>query len=321
MKIIPIYILLVLAVFLTDYFIFNSYAEQEIPAIDTEASCITSSCHDSMGKKKYVHGVGVNGKHCTKCHKVAQKGEHTFTMPSKAVEICAQCHSGKYIAPSDIKGKPPLIIAGDDIFEEGQETQFHEPFAEGKCTECHDAHESDYYLHLKGSYPGNFYATFSLEAYGLCYNCHKDFRKVLTEPRTLETTAFRNGNLNLHYRHVNKRKGRTCKACHHPHGSDKPKLIKESFMFGIRNLSINFEKTETGGSCAPTCHVPVKYDRYEPIEVLMKTTPAEGEDATDAELRESRKIDLLRMKEKMENKDDGTAVETPDKPEKQSGNQ
>ncbi|MEN8262926.1 MAG: cytochrome c3 family protein [Nitrospirota bacterium] len=321
MRLIRVYIILALPIILSLYFVSHASEEKAIPPIDTEASCVAASCHDNMGKKKSVHGVGVNGKHCIKCHKVVNKGEHTFTLPPKAIEVCAQCHSGKYIAPSDILGKPPLIMAGADIFEEGQETQFHEPFAEGKCTECHDAHESDYYLHLKGSYPGTFYATFSLEVYGLCYNCHKDFRKVLTEPRTLETTAFRNGNLNLHYRHVNKRKGRTCKACHHPHGSDNPKLIKEGFMFGLRKLNINYEKTETGGSCAPTCHIPVKYDRYEPIEVLMKTTPVEGVDASDADLRESRNMDLLRMKEKMKEKEDGAAVKTPDKPEKQSDNQ
>jgi predicted CXXCH cytochrome family protein len=273
---------------------------KDIPPIDTEASCVAASCHDGMGKKKFVHGVGVNGKHCTKCHKVVRKGEHTFTLPERAIEVCAQCHSGQYIAPPDVKGDAPEIISGSDVFEEGGESTFHVPFAEGKCTACHDAHESDNYLHLKGNYPRGFYALFSPEEYNLCYKCHEKFREVLILPRTLDATGFRNGNLNLHYQHVNKRKGRSCKACHHHHGSENPKLIRDQFMFGKIQLGVNFKKTETGGGCMPTCHVPVKYDRYEPIGTMMRTTPVPGEDATDDELRKSRKRDLQRMKEKKE---------------------
>lgn len=273
----------------------GAYAENVDTAtlvIDTESSCVTNECHDSMGKKKFVHGVGVNGKNCIKCHMVEEKGAHRFGLPPTAIELCAQCHSGEYIAPSDIEGTPPKIIASTDVFEEGEKTGLHKPFKEGKCTECHDAHESDYYLHLKASYPEFLYARFSLDSYGLCLKCHEGFGKVLKEPRTLTGTMFRNGNLNLHFRHVNKEKGRSCKACHHPHGSENPGLIRDTFLFGLRKLSVNFEKTETGGGCGPSCHIPLKYDRYDPTEVIMKTTPRLGEDASWDELNESRQRDM-----------------------------
>jgi predicted CXXCH cytochrome family protein len=181
---------------------------KDIPPIDTEASCVAASCHDGMGKKKFVHGVGVDGNHCTKCHKVVRKGEHTFTLPERTIEVCAQCHSGQYIAPPDVKGDAPEIISAGDVFEEGEDPMFHVPFAEGKCTACHDAHESDNYLHLKGTYPRGFYAVYSPKEYNLCYMCHTKFRAVVETPRTLDATGFRNGNLNLHFQHVNKRKGR-----------------------------------------------------------------------------------------------------------------
>jgi hypothetical protein len=57
-------------------------------------------------------------------------------------------------------------------------------------------------------------------------------------------------------------------------------------------LSINFEKTETGGTCGPSCHVPVNYDRYDPAKVEMKTSPREGKDATPEELEKSRELDI-----------------------------
>lgn len=310
-----IFLFIILTGFSTGIFILYTYAEKTVFTIDTEASCVAASCHDNMGKKKYVHGVGVNGKHCTKCHAVINKGEHTFSLPERAVELCSQCHSGQYIAPSDVEGSPPVIITGADVFEEGQETSLHKPFAEGKCTECHDAHESDYYLHLRGSYPEGFYEIFQADAYGLCIKCHKDFGAVLTEPRTLTATQFRNGNLNLHYRHVNKTKGRTCKACHHPHGTENPKLIKTDFVFGLRNLSINFEKTETGGGCGPSCHAAVKYDRYSPVDIIMYTTPRPGRDATQAELRASRERYLNESAEKEEEDETGAAEEAEDAPQ------
>ena len=288
--------------------------------IDTESSCVTAECHAGMGKKKFVHGVGVDGKHCIKCHSVTDKGVHKFELPSAAIELCAQCHSGKYISPTDIEGAPPKIIAPSDIFEEGEKAGLHEPFLKGKCTECHDAHESDYYLHLKGSYPESLYASYSIEEYGLCIKCHKDFEKVLTEPRSLTITNFRNGNLNLHFRHVNRKKGRSCKACHHPHGSDSKKLIRETFLFGTRKLAINYKNTETGGGCAPSCHMPLKYDRYDPVDVLMKTTPRLGEDASARELKVSEATDTEKNSMEVE-KVETEEVETEDKQSGERSNQ
>jgi predicted CXXCH cytochrome family protein len=263
-----------------------------------------------MGQKEYVHGVGVSGLHCIKCHEVVRENEHTFQLPEKAVDLCAQCHSGQYIAPSDVKGAPPEIIASTDVFEEGKMSRFHKPFVEGKCTACHDAHESDNYLHLKRPYPKGLYAVFSVEAYSLCLSCHKELEEVLTEPRTLTATKFRNGNLNLHYRHVNKKKGRSCKVCHHPHGSENPKLLKDNFMFGVRKLSVNYKKTDTGGSCAPTCHVSLKYDRSNPYDVLMIVSPRPGKDATQQELNESMNRDLTQKEQKEQEKEQAETGDT-----------
>lgn len=263
-------------------------AVSEIISINTEDSCITSSCHADMGKKKYVHAVGVNGRQCIRCHEILKQGEHSFKkIPPVTFPICAKCHSEEFPTPADITGSPPKVIF------ENKEMKFHAPFAEGKCTECHDAHESNFFKHLKAGYTEEYYASYSTEIYSLCLKCHKGLEKALTEPRTFTDTMFRNGNLNLHFRHVNKTKGRTCKTCHHHHGSKtkNPKLISDAFPLGKKSLKINFEKTETGGSCAPACHATVQYDRYEPVDTIMKTTPREGVDATVEELKLSRERD------------------------------
>ncbi len=262
--------------------------------LEPGASCITASCHGEMEKKKYVHAIGVDGMKCDRCHVLITEGKHRFKdIPPETATLCAQCHRADVIPPPELKKTPPKVISEDEAQE------LHEPFAEGKCTACHDAHSSDYYKHLKLPYPEGLYAPYKEGVYGACASdCHKDLEKKLAEPRTLSLTLFRNGNVNLHYRHVNKPKGRSCKVCHHPHGLEKPKLLKDTFLFGKRTLTIDYEKTESGGQCSTTCHRVAKYDRYKPEFNFIKTEPLPGKDATEDELKQSRKDDLERLKAK-----------------------
>ena len=119
-----------------------------------------------------------------------------------------------------------------------------------------------------------FYAPFHVEDYALCFSCHSQ-DLVLTK-ETSNLTDFRNGDLNLHYLHVNKpQRGRTCRSCHATHASNLPKHIRESVPFGTWSLPIEFKKTQTGGSCAPGCHLPKKYDRNDPVD--YSALPAEKE--------------------------------------------
>jgi hypothetical protein len=57
-----------------------------------------------------------------------------------------------------------------------------------------------------------------------------------------------------------------------------PKLIRNTFPFGKRTLTIVYEKTETGGSCITTCHKQTKYDRYDPFKNNMRVSPRLGKD-------------------------------------------
>ena len=75
--------------------------------------------------------------------------------------------------------------------------------------------------------------------------------------------GFRDGDLNLHWVHVNREKGRTCRACHEVHASSNPFHIRDSVPFGRDKweLPINYEINDTGGSCAPGCHSAQIYSR------------------------------------------------------------
>lgn len=360
----------------------NIHARNKIFAINTEASCIASACHSSMGKKQHIHEPVANGDGCTECHEVLKKGEHGFRLKMPVPGLCYSCHENKadkkykhnpveqgmcldchfphesdnkrlLIQPSigalcftchdekefagstphapvsegkcldchgphstdypkqlvkpvpdlcfvchnreikDTKGVP--LPSPKDIYT-GQGMTLHKPFAQGKCVDCHSPHPVNEHRLLKGHYPEGFYTSYSEDSYALCFQCHPGTRKALKESRTLTDTGFRNGNLNLHYRHVNRAKGRTCKACHHHHGSRNPRLIRDTFPFGNRILAVKYEKTETGGSCAPACHARAQYDRYEPFESTMHTTPREGTDATPDELRRFREKETQGMK-------------------------
>ncbi len=230
-------------------------------------------CHDEEDfAGKTVHGPVKEGK-CISCH-----SPHASNNPKQLLkpvpELCFSCHSAKL---KDQAGRniPPVA----PLFRD-KNAHLHKPFREGKCLSCHFPHASSNTRLLVRRYPATFYSPYSEKAYSLCLGCHQNFKKVLKEPRTITDTNFRNGNLNLHYRHVARKKGRTCRACHHHHGSENEKLIREGFQFGTRYLPLQYGKLKNGGSCAPACHVKVRYDRDNPQEVPMKVSPRRGKPAT-----------------------------------------
>lgn len=281
-------------------------------------SCTTASCHADIVEKKFVHLIAADGRACVVCHQQPEADQHRFRMLAEGGELCIMCHDktlfegevvhgpvGKgdcikchdphatehykqtrealpdlcfechYRARKDASGKE--LPSTEETFDD-EKTVHHLPFGIGQCTMCHEAHASPNYRLLKSAYPGAFYTSYSKDKY-ICFNCHDE--TAFSEPRTMSATAFRNGNLNLHYRHVNRKKGRTCRACHHHHGAENPKLIRGKVDFGNRHIVINdFELSETGGTCGPTCHPKVSYDRFEPVQNAIKVTKREGDDAS-----------------------------------------
>lgn len=214
-------------------------------------------CHDEIGKKlkaKLIHKPLLEEKRCGNCHSTHfAKAKGLLAGDEKSV--CLGCHG------TDSLGKPPLRNIRKEI--EGKKN-LHGPIQKDKCGGCHDPHASDFAHILTGNYPEAFYAPYKEGSYDLCLKCHD--KNLLKYPDTTIYTKFRNGKQNLHYLHVtDKRKGRSCKACHQPHASDGEKMISRvGGRFGDWMIPLRSEITPTGGSCAPGCHRPLKYDREKP---------------------------------------------------------
>lgn len=222
-----------------------------------------------------VHRPAGSGQ-CTECHD-PHSSELARQLNASVPELCFGCHDQAQQGDNGV-----TLPAVQPLFED-QALHRHSPFARGECLTCHEPHASKHYRLQKRAYPESIYTSFAVDKY-FCFGCHDE--RAFTEPRTVTATNFRNGNLNLHYRHVNRAKGRSCRACHHHHAARRPALVVDQVPFGERLIDIaEFAPTEAGATCGPTCHRTMRYDRYVPDSNALKVTPREGRDATIEELR------------------------------------
>ncbi len=227
--------------------------------LKAEPPALCYSCHEEIKKvaetSKYKHSAVTEKDACLNCH-TPHASTVQFALRDAPMSLCVSCHN----EPMKTENGGPIA----SFTEQVKDKKFlHGPVAQKDCSGCHATHGSDHFRLLAKDYPRLFYSPFSKDNYALCFSCHPE-SIVLTE-RTSELTDFRNGDLNLHYVHVNKeRRGRTCRSCHATHASDLPKHIRESVPYGVWNLPIQFQKNDTGGGCRPGCHQPLSYDRKAP---------------------------------------------------------
>jgi hypothetical protein len=133
------------------------------------------------------------------------------------------------------------------------------------CFQCHDLHRSEHRKLLRTHFPEEYYLEFESGSYDLCWRCHE--RSIVLEEKTGRVTGFRNGTRNLHFVHVNQRKGRSCKACHTTEAqSSQDSLMRDAVPFGSGGwkLPIQFTRFDTGGNCVVGCHREMTYDRDDP---------------------------------------------------------
>jgi predicted CXXCH cytochrome family protein len=224
--------------------------------------CLT--CHvdkqDWINSVRSKHGAINMGSGCQNCHDPHGTGQPKMMKAATVKDMCLKCHSQELI--TDEEGYK-LQNIGKHLDEN---PDWHGPIQWGDCAMCHNPHGSDNLRMLNKPFPKTFYAKFDEKNY-ICFECH-DADKI-KKARTIEDTNFRNGNSNMHFVHVNKDKGRTCRACHDFHGTkDYPHHLKKKTQFGKISFPLRFIETPTGGSCAPACHARRGYDRENPIKNL-----------------------------------------------------
>lgn len=216
------------------------------------------SCHDAIKQlvtdSKVGHDTVTKGAACLHCHHPHSANvEHLlFRLPG---DLCVTCHGTDGIVTSegDRLTNFKTLLAENPVQ--------HGPVAANDCTACHAPHGSENFRLLVEAYPAKFYAPYEPRNYALCYRCHND--QTMTSPHTTTLTKFRNGDLNLHYLHVNKEKqGRTCRACHEVHASKKPHQIRDGVPYGPSGwiLPVKYTQTASGGACEKTCHPAKSYD-------------------------------------------------------------
>ncbi len=234
----------------------NPHSSQEKYMLLSKVPTLCLDCHEDQKNKiesaTVKHDALEIDRTCLNCHD-AHMSNIAKNLTMEPMDLCMNCHDRVYE-----KEKGRDIVNMEKWLAENSD--HHGPIKQKDCSGCHNPHGSENFRILRDTYPATFYMPFAVENYSLCFSCHE--KTLVLEPETTQLTNFRNGNQNLHFTHVNKKgKGRTCRACHETHGSNYPKHIREAVPFGSWDMPVEFQKTETGGSCTSGCHQEKKYDR------------------------------------------------------------
>jgi len=221
---------------------------------------ICADCHEDVvnhaAQSKVKHAPVVDKRTCLNCHD-PHGSKNDNNLYKNVPELCFGCHNKAMPGPDGRQFNVFRIIKNG--------TTIHPPVEDGECGSCHNPHGSDINSILTAEFPARFYAPFKDNTYALCFQCH-DESLVTTEKAENDETGFRNGTRNLHYLHVDREKGRSCRVCHMIHAGKNPRLIRTETPFGKWNIPIGFKKTKTGGSCSPGCHKTYQYDRITPVK-------------------------------------------------------
>jgi len=217
------------------------------------------SCHDKfVAKKKLattIHTPSFEGEACTQCHTPHGSKEKRLLL-KKSKELCLDCHN------KIIRREDQTLIA--NIGKHIEESSNIHKALNKRCTSCHNAHYSTKPLMLEENFPIGSYAKGVEATFQLCFDCHNT--DLLNIEKTTTGTMFREADINLHYLHVNKEKGRNCTTCHDLHAANNTQLIATTVKFERWDMPLNYIPTDNGGTCATGCHKEQSYSRGVIIE-------------------------------------------------------
>jgi len=216
-------------------------------------------CHTEkkewIENSKYKHGAVDRGDQCIGCHNPHSSQQPKLLQADNSKDLCMKCHNAALRTIEDQK----LLLNMADHLEKNPD--WHGPTLWGDCAACHNPHGSDNFRMLKRPFPSTSVSKFDPKNY-ICFQCHDESKA--TAKFTTEDTNFRNGDLNIHYVHVNG-KGITCRTCHDFHGTrEYPHHLRLKSSFGSAKFPIRYIETPDGGSCDPICHARKHYDREDP---------------------------------------------------------
>lgn len=223
-------------------------------------------CHDSHRSQHPALLKRSVAETCYECHdEIQEKVESSRVLhdPLDSDESCVNCHESHGADPDKYLKAPTVMkLCGaechDDLVAEIEavpKDRRHGPIQKGECQACHDVHGSPNATLLRGAYPSSTYAAWNSMTYKGCFGkCH-DLKKFAAKGET----GFSNKDKNLHFVHVNRAKGRSCRMCHEPHAAADAHLLRESVPFGKWAFELQWKSTTDGASCAPACHTEKKY--------------------------------------------------------------
>ena len=219
-----------------------------------------AECHedvaDGAASARFPHSIVTADRACLTCH-APHGADVAALMTEPQIDVCMECHD-EDIALDDGR----TIHAAADLMD--PKARRHGPIRDGQCSPCHLPHGSDRAMLLAKPYDVDVSPQFTVAANALCFECHDE--RLAAQGLIDGVTRFRDGDLNLHYVHVARRSWvQYCPACHGPHGSQQDRNVRQSVAFGKWQIPVLFNRTATGGTCAPGCHRPFDYDREQPV--------------------------------------------------------
>ncbi|HEY3307060.1 MAG TPA: cytochrome c3 family protein [Desulfuromonadaceae bacterium] len=151
-----------------------------------EGISLCRGCHNEMFNKTFdknrVHWPVISKNGCLACHN-PHASEDKALMRKPMVQLCGECHA-------------------DTLKRLSGNISKHEPVIEGRCTDCHDPHSSNFMFMTKKS-----------ADFDLCAGCH-DWGQHSTHPIGEKVRDPRNKNLSV-----------GCESCHRAHGTQFKKML------------------------------------------------------------------------------------------------